>query len=387
MLHHLQGSVAQRRGPRASGGGLAAIIEHKLETPIFFAVTAMMVIRSSEVFSGGALVMSRLLGPIWYPRFEIVTGSGLGLGSEMLMTIAGRTWKGWQREATEIASRPGLAKIQRKALLDAAHANARHSFIFMCVGALASLYAGVMFLLTNGIGGGVGTFIGDLVAVALVDSVVLYLGVFREGRRQDAAQAAVANIEAGMDAVLDAAIERFRSGSYTDVDTRLIAEHLPAHKQAQFRRAVAKQERGRTWKTTQLREALGIGRDAGRIRDLNRQVNELSKNPDNGLDKDLDGRTWLIPHRTVMEIWGEDIARERVRREGGDMTARSGEENSGLPRAAPDSRRQGADELPAAPVAVAPNLALASVGFVPYGGDRSSDDTGSVLSQSQPQMW
>lgn len=334
-----------------SGGGLAAIIENKAETPVFFVVTAMMVIRASEVFSGGALVLSHLLGPAWYPRFEIATGTGMGLGSEMLMTIAGRTWRGWQHEATEIASRAGLSKIQRKALLDDARRNARHSFWFMLVGAAASLYAGVMFLLTNGANGGVGPFIGDLVAVALVDALVLYLGVFREARRPDASQLAQAGIQAGMNAALDAAVMRLRDGTSTDRDHNLIADVLPPHKATQFRRSVAKQQQGRTWKTAQLREALGIGRDAGGIRDLNRQVLALAKNADNGLTKDIDGRTWLIPHATVMEIWGEEIAREQVRREGLAPARRRTDggsfgKNSRVPSSAPDRRRQGAAVAP-----------------------------------------
>lgn len=362
----LGSALAARSGPRAAerkgrtaggGGGLAAIIEQRLETPVFFVVTVMMVIRAAQQFSGGALVMSRFLGPVWFPRFEIITGLGLGLGSEMLMTIAGRTWRSWKREATEIAARPGLAKIQRASYTAHANANARHSFTFMLIGMGASLYTGVAFLLTNA-GATLGSALADVVTVAVISATVLYLGVFREARSQDAAQAAIERIESGMNDALDAAIARFRDGTYTDVDTRLIAESLPAHRQTAFRRSVAKQERGRVWKSAQLRAALGIGQDASRIRDLNRKIGTLAKTPEHGLDKDTDGRTWLIPHRVVMDVWGEEIALERVRRGEVRDTRRTGDgesvpQSSGLPALAPDIRRTRADRAPDA-------LALAS---------------------------
>lgn len=346
-------------------GNLQYVIEHRLEGPVFAIVAAMMVIRAAQQFSGGALVMSRFLGPVWFPRFEIITGLGLGLGSEMLMTIAGRGWRAWKLDEAELAARPGLSKIQRASYVSHAQAQATYSFRFMLVGAGASLYTGVAFMLSNATAS-FGVALADVVTVAIISATVLYLGVFRDSRGQDSTQAALEHIDAGMSEALDAAIARFRDGTYTEIDTQLIAENLPPHKQARFRRAVAKQETGRMWRTVQLREALGIGRDSLGIRDLNRQVNALAKTPENGLSKGVDGRTWLIPHRVVMDVWGEAIMLHRVlsspnsaeellsrgkagrgARQGDGESVRAETGNtSGVLSSSPSDRRSGASHAP-----------------------------------------
>src|SRR6185437_4411316 len=291
--------------------GLKDVIEHRLEAPVFFIVAAMMVIRAAQQFSGGALIMASSLGPVWFPRFEIATGLGLGLGSEMLMTLAGRSWRSWLQQATEIAARPGLSRIQRTSYISEAQAKAGHARAFMWIGAGASLYTGVSFLITNSTATGhfdVGEAIADIVTCAVITAVVLYLGVFRESTGQDEAQAAVDALDHSMNGLLNAAIERFKGAVATDQDIRFIAEHLPQHKQAKFRRAVARENKGRMWKASQIREALGIGQDARLIRDLNRQINLLARTPENALTKAEDGRTWLVPHAIVMDTWGEAMA-------------------------------------------------------------------------------
>lgn len=284
--------------------------EQRLSRLVFITVAAMMVIRAAQQFSGGALVMSSLLGPVWFPRFEIITGLGLGLGSEMLMTLAGRNWRNWLAQLTEISARSGLTRIQRTSYQSEARRNATYAKRFMYVGAASSLYSGVGFLLSNSSVDGhinLGQALLDLVTCAVITAVILYIGVFAEFTGPDETQATLAELDRGMDAALAGAVDRFRHGTHTDTDVRFIAEHLPPHRQAKFRRAVAKQNSGRMWKASQVREALGMGNDARAIRDLNRQVNLLARTPENGLNKE-DGRTWLIPHAVVMDTWGEQMA-------------------------------------------------------------------------------
>lgn len=295
-----------------SRGGLGHIIETRLEGPVFAIVASMLVIRSAQAFSGGVLVMAHLLGPRLFPTFQIVTGLGLGLGSELLMTLAGRSWRSWGREATELAARPGMSRAQRTAYVAQARAQAHHSWLFMWIGAGASLYTSVSYLITNAVASGAainwGALFTDVVSTAVITAFVLYVGVLREHRTTDETQEALAHLQEGMDTALDAAVGRFSAGTYSDIDVRLIGEHLPPNQAAKFRRAVAKQETGRTWTAAQIRAALGIGSDARAIRELNRAINKLAADPQNGLDRGPDGRTWAIPHRVVMEQWGEDIA-------------------------------------------------------------------------------
>jgi hypothetical protein len=299
----------------ATSGGLKAIIERKLEGPVFLITALMMVIRAAQVYSGGALVMSRVLGP-FFPAFESVTGFGLGAGGELLMTIAGRTWRGWRKEALEIETRPGLNAKQRKALIKAANEQAGHSKAFMIVGACVSLYTGISYLWENsshGSGFSWGAALSDVAPTIIITAVVFYLGVLRDMKDESAQEAALAALDGGMTDALLAAVERFKAGISTDKDNRFIAENLPPHQAAKFRRAVAKATQGEQWTAAKVREAAGLGNDPATIRALTRQIAALAREPENGIEKAPDGRTWLIPRAIVMDTWGELIAERNIR--------------------------------------------------------------------------
>lgn len=306
------------RKKRKHKRGLQHMIETRLEMPVFMIVSFTMVIRASQLFSGGTLVMSQLLGSHYF-IFEIITGVGLGLGSEMLMTISGRSWKGWDEEATETEARPGMSKVARLAYVKRARTNAKWSQRVMFVGMGASLFAGLSFLFTNS-GKPITlatfsdpawwfTFISDLVATTVVTVCVFYLGVLKENRGLTDAEESLAEIDEGLDEALRAAIDRFRGGIQTQVDEKFIAEHLSPSRKTKFLRAVAKQNHGKVWTTKEIRRRLGLGNDATQIRAFNRRVNDLSKEPENALEKAPDGKTWLIPHTVVIETWGEDFIR------------------------------------------------------------------------------
>lgn len=304
----------KRRKHRAS---LQHLIETKLETPVFLIVTATMITRTAQIFSGGALVMSALLGH-YYPAFEIVTGLGLGLGSEMLMTIAGRSWRNWDNEATDTAARAGMSKVAKDAFVKRAQSNAHHSKIVMIIGMGASLFAGLSYLFTNsgkpvtlatlGDPGFWINVIVDLVAVAVVTTTVFYLGVLKETRGQSDAEEALSELDEGLNDAVSAAIARFRDGKQSPVDEKLIAEHLSPGRKAKFLRSVAKVNKGKVWTAGELRKRLGYGNDATRIRKLNQAINILARDPENALEKGPDGRTWLIPVSVVFEHWGDEIA-------------------------------------------------------------------------------
>lgn len=302
---------------------LQYIIEHRLETPVFFIVSAMMILRAAEIYSGGRLIVSQLLGA-YYPVFEIVSGIGLAVGSEMLMTIAGRSWKAWESEATETQARVGMSKIARTAYVNKAKQSATWSRRVMFVGMFASIFAGLAFLITNG-GKAVTTanlhdpgwwwsLVVDGVATAMITTTVFYLGVLRETHAMSEAEEAIAELDEGMNEAVKAAITRFRNGQQTPVDEKLIAEHLSPARKGKFLRAVAKVNKGKMWTSGELRKRLGIGNDATEIRRLNRKINDLSHDPDNALEKATDNKTWLIPVRVVWETWGDDISAKDAER-------------------------------------------------------------------------
>jgi hypothetical protein len=294
---------------------LQHMIETRLEVPVFFIVTCTMVIRAAQMFSGGALVMSKLLGSN-YAAFEIATGVGLGLGSEMLMTIAGRSWRAWGNELTEIEARPGMSKQTRAAYVRKARETSSWSQRVMFVGMGSSLFAGLSYLFTNSGGGAAlsnpawwGTAFTDLIACAVVTTTVFYLGVLKEARSgQTEAEELLAELDESMNEAVRAAIGRFKDSQQTEKDEKLIAEHLSPSRRAKFLRAVAKANSGRTWTSAELRKRLGLGNDASKVRKLNKQINALASDPDNGLEKAADQRTWLIPVHVVFAEWGEEIA-------------------------------------------------------------------------------
>ena len=303
---------------RKKRGSLQNLIENKLETPVFFIVTMTMVTRAAQLFSGGALVMSAVLGK-YYPAFEIVTGLGLGMGSEMLMTIAGRSWRNWGNEATETAARTGMSKVAKDAYKKKAQDNSNHSKIVMFVGMGASLFAGLSFLFTNS-GHPITRatlqdpqwwfgFVSDLVAVVVVTTTVFYLGVLKENRGMSEAEDAISELDEGLNDAVKSAIARFRDGKQSPVDEKLIAEHLSPGRKAKFLRSVAKVNKGKVWTAGELRKRLGYGNDATRIRKLNLAINTLARDPENALEKGPDGRTWLIPISVIFEHWGDEIAR------------------------------------------------------------------------------
>lgn len=287
-------------------GSVAESVEQRLEKPVFYSVLLVLVLRSATVFSGGILNLHALLGVFWFDAFQIVTGLGLALGSEMLMSLAGRSWRYWRKQETELAGTPGLSRIQRVSRVNEARANARISYWFMLIGAAASVGSGVWYLISNG-----GDAALDVAICIVITAVVLYLGVLRETKRQDSAEAALADLDAGMDAALMTAVERFRENRHTEQDIRFITEHLPPHRQGRFRRAVAKADGGRMWNAAQIREGLGVGADQTQVRAINRQINALAKEPQNGLAKDAAGR-WLIPNAVVQDVWGEAMADYRA---------------------------------------------------------------------------
>lgn len=312
--------AALRRPPRRRRRNLQYIIEHRLETPVFFIVAFMMIIRAAEIYSGGRLIISQVLGS-YYPIFEIISGFGLAVGSEMLMTIAGRSWRSWQAEAADTQARPGMSKIARVAYVNKAKQSARYSQGAMMVGGFASILAGIAFLITNSgtsanvhDGGWWWSIFIDLVITSVITVTVFYLGVLRESHTMSDAEEALEELREAMNEATKAAIRRFHLGVQTEVDEKLIAESLPHDLKAKFTRAVAKKNIHKTWTSRELRNRLGIGNDATAIRKLNRAINLLSKNPDNGLTKAPDGKTWLIPLAVVRDEWDEEIAAKDAER-------------------------------------------------------------------------
>jgi len=311
------GKMFTRQPRKKKRANLQHMIEHRLETPVFIIVTLTMITRTAQIFSGGALVMSVILGK-YYPIFEIATGLGLGFGSEMLMTISGRSWRNWDNEATETQSRTGMSKVAKTAYVKRAKENASHSKLVMFIGMGGSIFAGLSYLFTNS-GKPIdqatlqsftfwsNTFI-DLVAVVLVTTCVFYLGVLKENRGMSEAEEALSELDEGLNDAVKAAIARFRDGQQTPVDEKLIAEHLSPARKAKFLRSVAKVNKGKVWTAGELRKRLGYGNDATKIRRLNLAINTLAKDPENALEKAPDGRTWLIPVAVVWEHWGDAIA-------------------------------------------------------------------------------
>lgn len=287
-------------------GDLQRLIEERLVTPVFCVVLFFAVTTAAETFSGGVIDLPLLMGPL-FGAWQVIRGLGMGFGSELLAVISGRSWRVYKREEVEIRERRGLSKVQRAARVAHARSKARENMIAMIVGICGSVYASAIYYIKSASHVHALDLVSDIVATILATAVLLYIGVFKDSKSEDAAEEMIAGIQSGVNDSVHGAIGRFKQGIASDVDIALIAEHLPEQDRVKFRRAVAKKVDGEMWTTGMIRQALGYGNDATMARKINAKVNQLSRQPELALRRGDDGRSWLVPRGVVMDVWGEDI--------------------------------------------------------------------------------
>ncbi len=218
--------------------GVQGFLEEKAEGPTFAMVAICMMLRAVSFYSGNAHLLINLLGARGLAIFDDASGFGLTVGTELLMSIAGRQWQSNKREAREASARRGLNRQERAALVAHYQSKARLSLIFMLIGLGASISAAFSFLWTatgiNSLGGAVSEILVSLLLV----SVVFYLGVVKESKGVDASELASEQAHNIRGNVVDAAGRRIATGQYGPQDVRIVGQQLERTERDKFMAAL-----------------------------------------------------------------------------------------------------------------------------------------------------
>lgn len=214
--------------------GVQGFLEEKAEGPAFGLVAVCMMLRAVSFYSGNAHLLTNLLGPRGLAIFDDASGFGLTVGTELLMSIAGRQWQSNKREAREASARRGLNRQERAALVAHYQSKARLSLLFMLIGLGASVTAAFSFLWSATGITSIGGALSEILVSLLLVSVVFYLGVVKESKGVDASELASAQAHSIRGNVVDAAGRRIAAGSYGPQDVRIVAQQLERTERDKF---------------------------------------------------------------------------------------------------------------------------------------------------------
>lgn len=295
--------------------GVQGFLEHRAEGPAFALAVLCMVARASQFYSGGALLLARVLGPAGMQVFNIGSGIGLAVGCELLGSIAGRAWQLNKAEALEVQGRKGLSRAERHSLAEHFAGRARLSFVFMAIGLGASVAAAFAFMWTEtGSRLSWGT-LGNIVVTVLLVAVVAYLGIFKESRGEDASEIASAQAVSLRAGIVDAAGKRIAAGTHTSQDVRLVARALPRAERERFEAALLPESANDPhWNVREIAAWLGCDTGAGR-RQIVRKLAKLAEHGAAILRDDTGA--YRVPRSVVIASFADDFlainGRERER--------------------------------------------------------------------------
>lgn len=225
------GSSATTRAPKKPVS-LQDWLETRGAVVAFIIAAVSMMLRGAEFYSGGSFILSRALGPNGTTVFNILSGLGLGVGCELVGSIAGRDWLYNQAEALEVDEQRGLTKPQRAARKRAFDKAAGRAQVFMWLGFAFSFAAAAYYSITTT--GASGWAIGlELIIAGALEAVLVYLGVFKQSHSSPAKEAEALGHELLRDVMITAA-ERIRDGmSYSMQDVRLVARAIKDRREAE----------------------------------------------------------------------------------------------------------------------------------------------------------
>lgn len=286
--------------------GVQGFLEHRAEGPAFALAVLCMVARASQFYSGGALLLARVLGPAGMAVFNIGSGIGLAVGCELLGSIAGRAWQLNKMEALEVRGRKGLARAERQALAEHFASRARLSFLFMCIGLGASVCAAFAFMWTESGSHSLSGILGELVVTLLLVSVIAYLGIFKESSQSESAsEIASAQAVSLRASIVDAAGKRIATGKHTPQDVRLVARALPRAERERFEAALLPETANDPhWTVRDIASWLGCDTPAGR-RQIVRKLSRLAEHG-TGVLRDDTG-AYRVPRSVVIATFAEDF--------------------------------------------------------------------------------
>lgn len=289
--------------------GLASWLESKGAALAYGAAIVSVILRAAQAYSGGAINLRAMLGPVGFTVLDALTGIGIAIGAEMLASVAGRQWRMYGRERMDARGRRGISKGERQALVAHYASEARRSLFFMGLGIVASLYGTLAFF--AGAAGGeletLGQRVGALAIASLMVSIITYFGVFHEPRQADPRAEATERARAATMDVVTAAGERIKRGEGSISDVRLLARQLPKQEGERFLAALAPDTPDDPyWQVADIAAWLGTDTPAVR-RQLTRR---LAKLEDEGAAIIRNERgAYLILRSAAVLYWMDDFLR------------------------------------------------------------------------------
>lgn len=306
--------------------------------------------RAASFYSGGALSLPHVLGPLGMAIFDIISGVGLAFGAEMLSSIAGRAWQRNTALAHEVMGRPNLKRQERESDKARYLAKAKIDLAGMVLGIVGTICAAFMFMFTATADHSLVNILNELLVTVLLVGIVTYLGVFNTTPHTDPSQTATDQAIEIRGAVADQSGRRIASGVYSPDDVYVVAAELPRGDKEKFIAALVRPEPDDPmWGTREMSDWLGLADlpseqdEAAARRRLVRLLAKYAKE-DARIQKNAKGQ-YQVPRSLALTYLADlyiELHRAARRLPGG---------SSGLPS---DAGASGARQLP---LAVAPVLA------------------------------
>ncbi len=292
--------------------GVQGFLEEKAEGPAFALVALCMMLRAVSFYSGNAHLLINLLGVRGLAIFDDASGFGLTVGTELLMSIAGRQWQSNKREAREASARRGLNRNERAALVAHYTSKARLSLLFMLIGLGASVTAAFSFLWSatgvNSIGGA----LSEILVSLLLVSVVFYLGVVKESKGLDPSEVASAQAHSIRGNVVDAAGRRIAAGAFTPQDVRIVAQQLERNERDRFLGALLPETPDDpVWTAADIARWLGAESATAR-KQIARKLRKLADSGAGAVMDDTTGK-YRIPRSVVVSHFAGDYVEMHAR--------------------------------------------------------------------------
>lgn len=225
-----------------------------------WALTIISVVsRGASFYSGSAAALTRLLGVLGMRIFDGVSGIGIAFGSEMLTSIAGRSWQRNSAAARMALGDANLKRAERASECARYQHQARIDFIGMCIGIFGTTVSSFMFMFTGSADHSFATVANEVMVTIMLVAVMVYLGVFNTTPHADPAKIAQGQAMEIRSATTDAAGQRIASGVYSPDDVYAVAAQLPKSERDRFIAALVRPEpEDPMWGTREMADWLGL---------------------------------------------------------------------------------------------------------------------------------
>lgn len=333
-------------GRQHSAGGVHKMIDTRLVPGVVIALVIALIVRGSYVWTAGAVDL--FVVPILGGLLSVLVGLSIAGCVELLMGVAGREWLHYRRVRAAILARRDMRPAERNAEAERLAGMVRLSFWFMVIGAVASLFSGVWFLLSLAPSGGLAGAVIDCGVTVIATASFLYFGALREDTGTDPAERLEAEANRALLQMVEGAasmLADMRGGEITPgVFARLIGDALPPQVRAKFAPVVAQLAPPDAavvwWEVGQLYTYAGATGEGDKRR-VRHRLRALYDRGTDGVRKDARG-AWLITAHVAREHFADDHDAAILR------TAHAASASSGAPIGAPILAPALAETTPAA---------------------------------------